>query len=145
MRELPGGRSPDGSDAALRTAIRDAVEEYAADETTALLDRFAERDPADTAEGITATLAALAAGRISTLFVADDPDDHRTAWYGPGLVCAATDDVPDGDGRWRASGRLVDVAVRAALLTDADLRVVDLAAGRFDDGIAGLCRYREAH
>ena len=71
---------------------------------------------------------------------------HRTAWYGPGLLCAAAaDEVPDGDGWWQASGRLVDVAVRAALLTDADVRVVDLAAGRFDDSIAGLCRYRQAY
>jgi hypothetical protein len=146
LRHLPGGRSPDGSTAARQEAIAQAVTGYAADTTTALLDRFTERDPAGAVEGLAATLAALAAGRVATLFVADDPDDTRTAWYSPHVLCAAAvNDIPDGDGhgdgRWPARGRLVDVAVRAALLTDADVRVVDIAAGRFAQSIGALCRY----
>ncbi|HEU4426679.1 MAG TPA: hypothetical protein VFR67_29450, partial [Pilimelia sp.] len=116
-----------------------------ADHTTALLDRFTERDPAGTVEGVAATLAALAAGRVATLFVADDPDDDRVAWYGSHLLCAATArDIPDGPDEWPASGRLVDIAVRAALLTDADVRVVDVTAGRFREGIGALCRFAPA-
>ncbi|HET8682416.1 MAG TPA: Vms1/Ankzf1 family peptidyl-tRNA hydrolase, partial [Micromonosporaceae bacterium] len=142
LRQLPGGRSPDGSGAARQESIVEAVDGYAADQTAQLLDHFAERDPGRTVEGAAQTLAALAAGRVATLFVADDPDDHRMAWYGSRLLCAATaGDVPDGDGPPPASGRLADVAVRAALLTDADVRVVDVATGRFKDGIAALCRY----
>jgi hypothetical protein len=142
VRHLPGGRSPDGSTAARQAAIEDAVDGYAADTTAALLDSFSERDPTRTVEGAAAVLAALASGRVATLFVADDPDDSRTAWYGRQVLCAAeADDVPDGDGDWRARGRLVDVAVRAALLTDADVRVVDVAAGRFRESIGALCRY----
>jgi hypothetical protein len=140
VRHLPGGRSPDGSTAARQAAIEDAVDGYAADTTAALLDRFSERDPTRTVEGAAATLAALAAGRVATLFVSDDPDDTRTAWYGRHVLCAAeADDIRDGD--WRARGQLVDVAVRAALLTDADVRVVDVAAGRFSESIGALCRY----
>ncbi|HEU5109653.1 MAG TPA: Vms1/Ankzf1 family peptidyl-tRNA hydrolase, partial [Micromonosporaceae bacterium] len=145
LRHLPGGRSPDGSEAARQEAIADAVDGHAADTTTALLDRFAERDRAGTVEGVAATLAALAAGRVGTLFLADEPDDARTAWYGPHVLCAATaQDVPDGRGRWRTRGRMVDIAARAAMLTDAEVRVVDVAAGRFAEGIGALCRYPSA-
>jgi hypothetical protein len=142
LRHLPGGRSPDGSTGARQEAIVEAVTEHAADTTIELLDHFTERDPAATVEGAAATLTALAAGRVATLFVADEPDDTRMAWYGTHVLgAAAAHDVPDGTGRWRARGRLVDIAVRAALLTDADVRVLDIAAGRFTDDIGALCRY----
>ena len=41
------------------------------------------------------------------------------------------------------SGRLVDVAVRAALLTEADVRVVDPAqAAKLAGHVGALCRFR---
>jgi hypothetical protein len=145
VERLHGGRGPDRSATAHRAAIAEAVAGHAADITTAQLDRFAERDPSTTVEGVGPTLAALAAGRVATLFVADDPDDARVAWFGAHVLCARTArDVPDCAGHRRVSGRLVDVAVRAALLTDADVRVVDVAAGRFVEGIGALCRYPPA-
>lgn len=60
-------------------------------------------------------------------------------------LCAATaHEVPDGDGGWCAQGRLVDVAVRAALLIDADVRLIDTAVGSLAENIGGLCRYTAA-
>jgi hypothetical protein len=146
LRHLPGGRSPDGSQTLQRAAAVAAVEAYTADVTDALLARFAAAGgPAGTAvEGVAATLAALAEGRVRTLFVADDPADDRTAWFGPHVLCAAhPHEVPDADSGWRAAGRLVDVAVRAALLTDAEVRVVDrdVTAAQFDGDIGALCRF----
>src|SRR6266487_1390161 len=93
-----------------------------------------------TVEGVPATLAALAAGRVDTLFVADDTDDERTAWYAPHVLCAATRDeiARDAGAGQPAAGRLVDVAVRAALLTDAEVRVMH---GPFQDRIGGVCRF----
>jgi hypothetical protein len=111
-----------------------------ADTTLAALDRFDESDPHHVVKGIPATLAALAAGRVATLFVADDPDDERTAWFGPDVLCATGRDAIGGTA---SRGRLIDVAVRAALLTDAEVRIVDVAAGRFIDGIGGLCRFTD--
>jgi hypothetical protein len=140
VRQVPGGRSADGSDAAHRSAVAAAVDDDAAGRTVQLLDRFTERDPDRTVEGVSATLAALAVGRVETLFVDDYPTDERTAWYGPRLLCAATppgDAAPEGT----TTGRLVDVAIRAALLTDANVRIVDVAAGRFRDGIGAICRF----
>jgi hypothetical protein len=91
--------------------------------------------------GVTNTLAALAAGRIRTLVVAEVELDTRVAWFGPDTLCvdetvrpalAAT--VP------LECGALVDVAVRAALLTNAEVRIVT-EAGRLPEGIGGLCRF----
>jgi hypothetical protein len=136
IRHLPGGRSPDGSVADRAAATTTAVEQHAADRTVALLAALGRHGgPHGTAvHGVRDTLAALAAGRVQTLFVVDDPDDDRVAWYGPDLLCAA-EPVPG-----TAAGRLVDVAVRAALHTDADVRV--LSAGEVSGNLAALCRFR---
>ena len=105
----------------------------------ALLDRFAEElgqaatgaeGGAQAVEGAAATLAALARGQVATLLLTGlFLDDRRTAWFGPAPTDAAADrdalvglGVPDP-----VEGRLVDVAVRAALGTGAEVRVLDPA------------------
>jgi hypothetical protein len=105
----------------------------------ALLDRFAEElgqaatgaeGGAQAVEGAAATLAALARGQVATLLLTGlFLDDRRTAWFGP----APTDVAADRDGLvglgvpGPVEGRLVDVAVRAALGTGAEVRVLDPA------------------
>jgi hypothetical protein len=96
------------------------------------LDRFAEElGQGDRAvEGAAATLAALARSQVNTLLLTGlFLDDERTAWFGPAPTDVAADrealtalGVPDP-----VEGRLVDVAVRAALGTGADVRVLDPA------------------
>jgi hypothetical protein len=119
-------------------------------DTEALLERFAEeRGQRDRAvEGAAATLAALGRGQVGTLLVAGPfLDDQRTAWFGP----APTDVAGDRDAlaalgvATPVQGSLVDVAVRAALGTGANVRVVD--PGRRDgprDGLGGLLRFAAA-
>jgi hypothetical protein len=146
LRHVPGGRGHDGSEAVRRAAIAEAVGGYVADRARAALERFTERGKGGTVEGEAATLSALAAGRIDTLLVNElvnnDRDDERKAWYGPDTLCAASPDGIDGiDGDETGqpvAGRLVDVAVRAALLTDAEVRVV---GAPLRDGIGGVCRF----
>jgi hypothetical protein len=117
-------------------------------DTEALLERFAEeRGQGDdrAVEGATAVLAALGRGQVGTLLVAGlFLDDQRTAWFGP----APTDVAGDRDAlaalgvATPVEGRLVDVAVRAALGTGANVRVVD--PDRRDgprDGLGGLLRF----
>jgi len=105
----------------------------------ALLDRFAEElgqaatgaeGGAQAVEGAAATLAALARGQVATLLLTGlFLDDRRTAWFGP----APTDVAADRDALvglavpGPVEGRLVDVAVRAALGTGAEVRVLDPA------------------
>jgi hypothetical protein len=98
----------------------------------ALLERFAEElGQGDRAvDGAAATLAALGRGQVGTLLLTGlFLDDQRTAWFGPAPTDVAADrdalvdlGVPDP-----VEGRLVDVAVRAALGTGAEVRVLDPA------------------
>jgi peptide subunit release factor 1 (eRF1) len=144
MRHVPGGRQPDGSTPIRRAAIAQELAGYAAERMADVLQRFEnERRPHGRAvEGAAETLAALAAGRADALIIVDDLRDARTAWYGP--------DVLGVDNRFRAagadaalrSGRLVDIAVRAALLTDADVIVIDAENPAAPaERIGAICRY----
>jgi hypothetical protein len=90
-------------------------------------------------EGAAETLAALAAGRAEVLVVVDEPADGRMAYFGDGLLCSLMRTDPSTG---VMHGRLVDVAVRAALLRDAQVCVVPagnpLAPA---EGIGAICRY----
>jgi hypothetical protein len=142
LRHLPGGRGHDGGHAARQAAIATAISEYVANRTWMAFARFTERGPRGTVHGAAGTLAALAAGRVDTLFVSTQVDRERTAWFGPNLLGAVSPgEVPaDGDGPVLA-GRLVDVAVRAGLLTDAEVWIVDKP---LPDGIGATCRFELA-
>jgi hypothetical protein len=119
-------------------------------DTEALLQRFAEeRGQRDRAvEGAAATLAALARGQVATLLVAGPwLDDERTAWFGP----APTDVAGDRDAlaalgvHSPTEGRLINVAVRAALGTGANVRVIE--PDRRDgprEGLGALLRFAAA-
>ncbi len=113
--------------------------------TAALWERFLEaRAPHGLGvDGPTQTLAALAEGRVHTLIVSAGGVEDAQAWFGevPTQVHAAGDSGPTwSDPR---SGALVDVAVRAAVLTDAEVAVlppeVDFGP---EGGLGGICRYR---
>jgi Bacterial archaeo-eukaryotic release factor family 2 len=81
-------------------------------------------------EGAADTLAALARGQVATLLLTGlFLDDRRTAWFGPAPTDVAADrDALGGLGvPAPVEGRLVDVAVRAALGTGAEVRVLDPA------------------
>jgi len=134
IRHIPGGRGNDGSAEIQHEAVAAAVAAYAVERTEAEVRRFTDAGPARAVTGVHDTLHALAEGRLDTLLISDDPDDDRIAWYTPTVRCADTpDQLPDA-----VPGRLPDVAVRAALLTDAMVRVVPAP---LRDGIGGLCRF----
>ena len=81
-------------------------------------------------EGAAATLAALGRGQVETLLLTGlFLDDQRTAWFGPAPTDVDVDrDALAGLGvAGPVEGRLVDVAVRAALGTGAEVRVLDPA------------------
>jgi Bacterial archaeo-eukaryotic release factor family 2 len=138
LRQLPGGRHNDGSHAIRQAAAAAAVSDHVTSLAQTALRRFTERGPRGTVEG-DAVLSALAAGGVDTLFVTASGVDERTAWFGPDLLCAAAPDEMPADGKGTAvAGNLVDIAVRAALLTDADVWVVDHP---FRHGIGALCRF----
>ncbi|RLU79939.1 hypothetical protein CTZ27_35915 [Streptomyces griseocarneus] len=144
LEQTGGSRSKDGGRAA-QVATEEACAAAGADtaELLRLLDE--ERAPGGHAvEGVGDTLGALAEGRVATLAVTDDPADTRTAWFGP----APTDVyerrenfVPNGSGPL-VRGPLADVAVRSALLTGADVRVLGPGTpGAPAQGTGGICRF----
>jgi len=71
----------------------------------------------------------------------EDLDDGRTAWFGPDptQVAMTAGDVRGLGVDAPVEGRLVDVAVRAALGTGAGIRVVPVAP---DGGIGAILRWR---
>jgi hypothetical protein len=119
-----------------------------AEDTEALLARFrAERGQGDrAADGVEATLEALRKAQVEVLLLHDDPDDDRTAWFGPAPTLLAADQrTLAGPGVERpVQARLADVLVRAALGTGAEPRLLD--AGGTDgprQGVGALLRWAD--
>ncbi|MGH4030415.1 Vms1/Ankzf1 family peptidyl-tRNA hydrolase [Actinomycetota bacterium Odt1-20B] len=145
VRRVSGGRSPDGAAGIRSVQIVAELHRAAEAETAAVLRHLAaERRPGGrTVDGARATLTALAQGRLDTLVVTDHPRDHRTAWVGP----APTDVAPRHrtllrKGVGASQAHLTDIAVRAALLTGSDVRVLTpRTPGAPAQGIGGLCRF----
>jgi hypothetical protein len=144
VRLLPGGRHDDGSASARDRATARILAEHGRAKNTAMLTAIADHlGPRGTAvQGVSATIAALAAGDISTLLVVDDPADRRTGWFGPELLCSAEHPglvMPD---RQAQRGRLVDIVIRAGLVTRADVRILLPAEGAgLVGGLGGLLRH----
>ena len=147
VREIDGSRGPGAADAGLDQIADEVVKlvaTVAAEDTVEFLRQFKqERGQHDLAtEGIAATITALAAARVDTLLVHDDPDDDRTAWFGPepGMVAEAAATLADMGVENPQEGRLVDVVIRAAFATGAAVRVIP-SVGSVQDGIGAILRF----
>jgi peptide subunit release factor 1 (eRF1) len=128
LEVVDGSRAEDGSDEDFTAAVRGRLDGAVARDTVRLLDKLKEElgqnDRAG--NGPAATLGALARAQVEVLLVHEDQDDERTAFFGPEPTQVGTnrDDVAGMGVDEPAEGRLVDVAVRAALATGAGIRVV---------------------
>ncbi len=145
IHHVCGGRSPDGSVQDRIRQVEAETRRAAREQTRALLGRLAEeRSPAGgSAEGVRDTLDALAHRRVRTLLVVDDPRDRRTGWFGPdaGQVSDRRDALAGIAGPL-VQAPLADIAVRSAILTGADIRVLEPGTpGAPIDGIGALCRF----
>ena len=146
VRHISGSRAADGSQAGRDSRVEQVLREAAAGQTARLLEELHKQlAPGGLAvEGVADTVDALARGRVATLLVQDTPTDSRTAWFGAG----PTDVYPDREAAVVSdapvrSGRLIDIAVRSALLSGAHVRVIPRGTpGQPADGIGALCRYR---
>ena len=143
VKRINGSRHADGSHKVRAELVASALHEATEDELRAVWEKFVEeRNPHGMAvEGAHDTLAALTAGRVATLLVKGD--DGMRAWFNhaPNDIAPADEDAPvSPDARL---GPLVDVAVRTALLTGAQVRVIppDADYGP-SQGVGGICRFR---
>jgi hypothetical protein len=146
VRHLSGSRSADGSQAVRPSRLAGALAEVEQAQTQHLIQVFqAYLDPAGHAvQGADATLAALAADRVSTLLISPEAAD-REVWFGAdGTAVYAEHETAAVAGQPIHSGRLVDVAVRSALLSGARVRILPPGlAGAPGGGIGALCRFRD--
>ena len=112
----------EGESEAVWAAADRAVAELVDKESDALISAVADRRPHRTASTNTSdVLRALGEGRVQTLLVHDDGSGDAAAWSGPGLDPIGSLHQSRED---LVRGRVVDVAVRSALLTNAAVRVV---------------------
>lgn len=158
-----GGRSEDGSDALVAERVMEQLGDVIARNTIDLLADFAKYRnraakqrhsvdfgggqpdvAANAADGVAETVAALRMAQVGTLLLSDLLHEEDPAYFGPdpshlALEPEALRDLGVGDPR-RAS--LIDVLLRAAIGTDAQIRLVP---GDTEDspkeGVGALLRY----
>jgi hypothetical protein len=145
MHHITGSRAADGSQATRPRRVEQALREAAEAQTARLLNALHDNLGPDglAVEDVKDTLDALACGRVATLLVRPFAADSRVALFGTG----PTDIYPDHDAAAQSSapvrsGRLIDVAVRSALLSGAHVRVITQSTPSEPvGGIGALCRY----
>src|SRR5688572_6471299 len=118
LREVDGSRaSGSGLDEIADDVVKLAAT-VVAEDTVEILRQFKqERGQGDLAvEGAKSTIEALAAARVDTLLIHDDPDDDRTAWFGPepGMVGQDEETLTGLGATEPQKARLVYVAITAA-------------------------------
>ena len=143
---VAGGRAPGGDDDQLAEEVVHVVGDAAARDTRAVLAAFGEASGRHdhAVEGVDATVAALAAGRVAVLLVDDDPDDERRVWGGRGPLemggpPRGVEGMGGGEPR---SARMVDACIRAAIGSGAVVRVVPGAAAASPaEGVGAILRW----
>ena len=125
---VPGGRGQDGSESLVRRRVADAVSRFVVTRTLDLLESYAqERGQHKRAvDGVADVVEALRKAQVETLLVTTDAPGYSTLFFGPEPTQLATttadlsalgiDDPQEGP--------MIDVLVRAALGTAADVQLV---------------------
>ncbi len=143
-----GGRHADGADEEVSRRVAEAVAAHAATEEVEVLGRFAEADGRGegAANGVRPVIGALQKAQVDTLVVAPERwrDSDQTLGFGTEVTQLAADEgeleAMAVDAPERAP--LIDVVLRAALGTDADVVAIsaDAKAGP-RDGLGALLRF----
>ncbi|HLM19846.1 MAG TPA: Vms1/Ankzf1 family peptidyl-tRNA hydrolase [Acidimicrobiia bacterium] len=147
---IDGGRAAGTDEAARDHEIKRLLETAVADATVGMLrklrEELAQHDRG--VVGTAPTLDALRKAQVDVLLVHDDLDDGRTAWFGvaPTTIGVTEDEArdiePDDAGREPREGRLADVAIRAAIGTGADVRIVP-SVHALPDGLGAILRWSD--
>ena len=142
--QIRGSRSQDGSQESRGAIVAEVARGSVVREAEELLSTFVEGRALNGAsvEGETATLDALAEGRVGTLLVTPHLDRARAAWLGADPKQVRTGDLPEPEWSEIRRGPLVDVAVRSAVLTGADVQVVPDDPAGPAEGLGALCRFK---
>lgn len=88
-------------------------------------------------DGTADTVAALRAGTADVLLIHDDPTDQRRVWIGPEPTDISLESRPG----WTDHGRLVDAAIRAAIVQGISVHIIPSTGPKGpDDDTAALVR-----
>jgi hypothetical protein len=120
------------------------VDTVAAERTVEVIREFKEENGQHdrAADGPARVIEALQAAVVEDLLVHDDPDDERTAWFGPEPthLALSRDDLVAGMGVDEPiEGRIVDICIRAAAGTGAQVTIAPKAI--VTDGLAAILRH----
>ncbi|GAA2004660.1 hypothetical protein GCM10009838_83580 [Catenulispora subtropica] len=150
MAKIGGSRHADGAWPPRALRVAEKVAALVRERTEDLLAELSDSGGTGGTDGTggcavdrpSAVIRALAQGRVRTLLVSEAPDRNRTAWFGsgPAEVAVHRDELPGQDPAPRY-GPLTDVAVRAAVLAGADVRILPAGTpGSPISGLAAICR-----
>lgn len=147
--EVAGGRSQDGSAPLVRQRVVDAVALHVAQGTLDLLADYAqERGQGKRAvDGLPDVLEALRKAQVETLLVTTDTEAGATLWFGPEptQVAATGRELVELGVADPKEGPLLDVLLRAALGTGADVQLVPGEMPTAPDmGLGATLRYADS-
>ena len=145
--EVPGGRGQDGSEERVQERVRDTVALHVARQTLDLLEEFAqERGQLKRAcDGVDDVVAALAKAQVQTLLLTTAADPSATLWFGddPALLGTSREAVSVLGGS-PTEGPMLEVLVRAALATGADVQIVPHEPAQAPAaGVGAVLRYAD--
>ncbi len=144
LREVDGSRAPGSGLDEIADDVVKLAATLVAEDTVEFLRQFKEQrgQRGMAVEGAKNTIEALAGARVDTLLIHDDPDDDRTAWFGPepGMVAQTKRALTELGVTRPQKARLVDVAIRAAFTTGASVRIVP-SVGSVKQGIGAILRF----
>ncbi len=161
---VDGGRAVDGSDEVAADGVLKALAGHLRDRVADALADFAKyRDRAaevaathpgtdgtdyalNAANGVRDVVAALQKAQVGTLLLASDLNEANPLWFGPAstMLAAQRSDLEQMGVGDPQQGSLVDVLIRAAIGTDAEILLVPAGTPDSpDDGVGALLRYSD--
>jgi peptide subunit release factor 1 (eRF1) len=143
--EIAATRAADGSGAHATASIEQALETIIGHDSAEVLRKYAEEAGQNdrAAEGIDETVGALQRAQVDALLLMESAVPPRTAWFGPEPTQIATkqNSLETFAVENPTEAPIVDVLVRAALGTDAGVRVVPFSSV-LAEGVGALLRWR---
>lgn len=146
---VAGGRGQDGSEQLVRRRVADAVALHVATQTMDLLEDYAQERGQDKrgVDGLAPVVEALRKAQVQTLLVATDAPDYSSLFYGheAGQLGTTEQELRDLGVEDPLEGPMVDVLLRAALGSGADVQLVPHEMGTAPQGgVGALLRYADA-
>jgi hypothetical protein len=147
--ELPGGRGQDGSEALVQRRVSDALALRVAQQSLDLLEEYAqERGQGKRGvDGVEDVVGALRKAQVQTLLITTDAAAYSTLFFGPdpSMVATRAEDLTALGVDNPQEGPMLDVLIRAALGTAADVQLVphELATAP-TGGVGAVLRYADS-